>query len=282
MTMASWRTGYLDELRTRRPAGLVDVVEALPLRPAIRLTPAAPGDAIVGRLGGPAPMPAGAVWPHEPGGLPLTFVALLDCAALATYGGDLPLPADGALLFFLPSLENLGVLDRGYTPPVIHVPAGAPTVELRVPAEYLGKAYDTYEYPPVPLTGRTIATVPGSYSPFLGTDLDEIRRISELLNESDLPGAVHRPGPDHQVGGHSVAFQRPLEASAAKAAGVEGWFDDPGFLTAIREYVLLLQIDEDTAAGMVWGDGALAMWAMHRADLEAGDFTRVHVEIEGH
>lgn len=33
---------------------------------------------------------------------------------------------------------------------------------------------------------------------------------------------------------------------------------------------------------MVWGDGGLAMWAIHRADLRAGDFSRVHVEIESH
>lgn len=227
-------------------------------------------------------MPAGAVWPHEPGGLPLTFVALLDCAALTAYDSGMPLPADGTLLFFLPSLENLDVLNRGYTPPVIHVPAGVPTVELRVPEEYLDPAYDTYEYPPVALTGLTIATVPGSHSPFLGTDLDEIGRISAVLRESDLHGAIRRGGPDHQVGGHSVAFQRPLEGSAAKAAGVEGWFDDADFLAAAREYVLLLQLDEDVEAGMGWGDGGLAMWAIHRADLEAGDFSRVHVEIESH
>lgn len=171
MTLDSWRTGYLDELRTRRPAGLVDAVDALPLRPAIRLTAATPGDMVAGRLGGPAPMPAGALWPHEPGGLPLTFVALLDCAALTAYDSGTPLPADGSLLFFLPSLENLDVLYGGYTPPVIHVPAGVPTVEQRVPEKYLDRAYDTYEYPLVPLTGRTVATVPGSYSPFLGTDL---------------------------------------------------------------------------------------------------------------
>jgi uncharacterized protein YwqG len=70
--------------------------------------------------------------------------------------------------------------------------------------------------------------------------------------------------------------------SAAKAAGVEGWFEDPDFLAAAREYVLLLQIDEDAGAGMIWGDGGLAMWAIHRADLEAGTFSRVHVEIESH
>jgi hypothetical protein len=97
MNMDAWRTGFREELRTRQPARIVDVVDALPLRPAIRLTAATPGDPIVGRLGGGAPMPAGAVWPHEPGGRPLTFVALLDCAALAAYDSDLPLPADGTL-----------------------------------------------------------------------------------------------------------------------------------------------------------------------------------------
>jgi len=280
--MDSWRTGYLEELRTRQPARLVDLVDALPLRPAIRLAAATPGEPVVGRLGGAAPMPAGAVWPYGPSGLPLTFVAMLDCAALTAYDSGMPLPASGTLLFFLPSLENLDLLDRGHTPLVMHVAAGVPTVELRVPEEYLSPAYDRYEYPAVPLTARTVASVPSPYSPFLGADLDEISRVSTELNESDVQRALYRSGPDHQIGGHSAAFQTPLEASAAKAAGAEGWFDDPAFLAAAREYVLLLQLDEDEGAAMIWGDGGLAMWAIHRTDLEAGDFSRVHVEIESH
>jgi hypothetical protein len=135
-------------------------------------------------------------------------------------------------------------------------------------------------WPRTTATCRCRLTAP--CSPFLGSDEDEIRRITSALSEADLERATRREGPDHQIGGHSTAFQRPLEVTAATAAGVEGWYEDPDFLAAARDYVLLLQLDEDDTAGMLWGDGGLAMWAMHRSDLEAGDFGRVHVVIESH
>jgi uncharacterized protein YwqG len=46
--------------------------------------------------------------------------------------------------------------------------------------------------------------------------------------------------------------------------------------------VTLLQLDEDTSARMIWGDGAIAMWAIRRADLAARNFGTTFFTVDGH
>ncbi|NEA98093.1 DUF1963 domain-containing protein [Streptomyces sp. SID13726] len=53
----------------------------------------------VGQMGGLARLPEGMPWPACDS-MPLPFIASFDCAALPRVD-DLPLPADGSLLFFL-------------------------------------------------------------------------------------------------------------------------------------------------------------------------------------
>ena len=53
----------------------------------------------VGQMGGLHRLPEGMPWPAR-GSMPLPFIASFDCAARPRVD-DLPLPADGSLLFFL-------------------------------------------------------------------------------------------------------------------------------------------------------------------------------------
>ncbi|WP_143086664.1 DUF1963 domain-containing protein [Lentzea flaviverrucosa] len=63
------------------------------VRPSALLTPDGDGP-VVGRFGGPVPLPADVETQQYP------LVATIDCAALPREATDLPLPSDGRLLFF--------------------------------------------------------------------------------------------------------------------------------------------------------------------------------------
>jgi hypothetical protein len=264
-------------VRAHLPAPVADVFDRLPARPAIRLGAAQPGDPVVGQLGGAADLPIGADWPLLPDGEPQTFVARLDLAALSGYDIDLDLPESGALLFFLPHLEaSHEAFDL--PPVVIHVPDGTATAGQHVP-EHLRHPSEEYDYPQVTLTAQLVLTVPQPFHP----DHTEDAAVMDL---GDVIRRYRGYTPDHQVGGYSDAFQSPLEVSAAWArfrppAGSYA-HEDPELMAEARQWVTLLQLDEDSGARMIWGDGGLALWAIRRDDLAARDFSKIYFTTESH
>lgn len=281
-------------MRAGLPAHVADAFDGLPSRPAIRLGAAEPGDPVVGQLGGEAALPVGHEWPLLPGGEPLLFVARLDCAALHAHETDVELPGSGSLLFFLPMLEEMdAIVDGRFRPPVIHVPEGTATADQRVPSR-LRHPSEEYDHPLVPLSARTILSVPGKQHPALGDDAATIVDLSRLLWYEEYDGRslaeiVRRYRgftPDHQIGGYSDSFQTQLEIIAATearwVAGRSGSYEDPAFLAEARQWVLLLQLDEDTGARMLWGDGGLAMWAIRREDLAARNFDATYFTTQSH
>jgi uncharacterized protein YwqG len=294
-SVIGWREELQAMVDAQLPAMVAHAFAQLPLRAAVRLSAARPGDPVVGHLGGAARLPVGTSWPLVRG-RPLLLVASLDCAAVGANVVDIELPDSGRLLFFLPHLEEMEILfgDNTPPPPVIYVPEGTRTAEHRVPDHLRRDSPEEYDYPLVPLTGRTIASAPRAFSPALGENLDSIRALSDTLWYNDYNGtsvdrviAQYRgPGPGHQVGGYSDAFQQPLEVSAAYHARQSrtgsNLYDDPTFLAEAREWVTLLQIGEDTDARMIWGDGAIALWAIRRDDLARRDFGSVYFTVDGH
>ncbi|MEV4534738.1 DUF1963 domain-containing protein [Asanoa sp. NPDC049518] len=92
------------------------------------------GGDVVGQSGGLPRLPAGTQWPSERG-IPLPFVASLDCAALPKVE-KLPLPVDGSLLFFLDPEKAFDACSRGYDAyaRVLYVPAAAETAVRPLPS----------------------------------------------------------------------------------------------------------------------------------------------------
>ncbi|MEU4658262.1 DUF1963 domain-containing protein [Streptomyces sp. NPDC023723] len=89
-------------------------------RPCATLTPHGDGP-VVGRFGGPAPLPAG-----HPALPPRTYlIASLDLAALPGDATTLPLPSGGRLLLFARSYDE--GMDAGGE--AVYVPAGTPVAE---------------------------------------------------------------------------------------------------------------------------------------------------------
>jgi hypothetical protein len=92
----------------------------------------------VGQMGGLPRLPEGMPWPTGEGWMPLPFIASFDCAALPRVD-DVPLPADGSLLFFLhhdrayDEREEFDKEDEMEYARVVYVPAGTPMVTAQAP-----------------------------------------------------------------------------------------------------------------------------------------------------
>ncbi|WP_051765358.1 DUF1963 domain-containing protein [Saccharothrix syringae] len=98
------------------------------LRFAIWASTCGADEEVVGQDGGLPRLPVGVKWPSSESGLPLPFIASIDCAALPRAEG-LPLPADGSLLFFLHHENDYeDPLDESGYARVLYVPSGTETV----------------------------------------------------------------------------------------------------------------------------------------------------------
>ena len=255
------------------------------LRPCTRLTAAAEGDAAApaaAALGGDPLLPDGMAWPEWPGHGPLSFVASVDCAALPRAGVTASFPESGTLLFFyfdgqVDDAESVVFADDPETwagARVLYIPAGTAVSSAPVPCEL--EPYDRVEL---------VATVDLS-----AQELWHPQSLQALATEgtpSDLPDdqpahvrtfldAIHelRGHVGHQIGGHAIAVQNPVEYEIAHAVlGGNGvaW-DDPRMDAEAQRWVLLAQFDSENAAGMMWGDCGTLYWLIRPEDLAARRF----------
>ena len=258
------------------------VIEALkPLaKPAIVLEDA-PGPLVL-RLGGQPRLPASIGWPDRKG-RPLSFIAELDLAALRAVDGPDWLPASGALhLFFDAEEEPWGFdpADRdGWK--VLRTDGVAANTRPPPPALPSDRIFA-----PVMLSGRSALTYPTT---------ERVALPPEVGGAFDFE-AVHAfmdaelgDGPRHQVGGFPSPIQgdgMELEAQLASngiyMGGPDSYTDariaalEPG----AADWRLLLQIDSDDSAGLMWGDtGTLYVWVREQ-DARAGDFSRVWMIVQ--
>ncbi|TQE24397.1 DUF1963 domain-containing protein [Streptomyces ipomoeae] len=86
----------------------------------------------------------------------------------------------------------------------------------------------------------------------------------------------------HQVGGHAVPVQGPVEYDIANAAlgGMHAWGDQPLDQEAKR-WVLLAQFDSDGDAKMAWGEEGALYWLIRPEDLAAQRFDQARLTVQG-
>ena len=234
------------------------------------------------RLGGAPRLPASTAWPDRQG-RPLSFIAELDLTALRAVGGPDWLPASGVLHLFFDVEEE----PWGFDPAdhdgwkVIMTDAPAPRPLPRPP----GLSGDRI-FAPVALAGRSTLTYPTTER----LDLPpEVGRTFEFEPVHAFMDAGLGDGPRHQVGGFPSPIQgdgMELEAQLASngiyMGGPDSYTDariaalEPG----AADWRLLLQIDSDDAAGLMWGDtGTLYVWVREQ-DARMGDFSRVWMIVQ--
>lgn len=245
------------------------------LQLAIQLTGEVDEGSVVGYLGGEPELPESEPWPHWPEVGPLSLVATLDCAALPSVPG-LALPVAGTLLFFYfdgqyddcDALVYCGDPASKAGATVVYVPDGTLVAQRSTPE-------GLQPYPRVPLRAATVDTAPG-YDHF--TTRDAFPQMAEVGYDHPVCADDFVDALDlgfhfgHQVGGHALPIQGPVEYEVAQfALGGVDWHT-PELRTEARRWRLLAQFTSDHRADMMWGDAGTLYWLITLEDLEARRF----------
>jgi len=247
----------------------------------IRTTPAHGEPLSVGasRIGGRPDLASGSEWPTW-NRAPLAFLAQLDVADLRRHLVASPLPSTGLLSFFYDADQKTW----GFDPEdreswrVLYHPDDTVLAPTEPPAGLPRAA----QFTTCSLTFEPTTTLPPGDQPdvvSLALEGWEWDLYSELVGSVPDDDAE----PMHQVFGHPAAIQNgdmALECQLV-ANGLHGSdpeiYDDSraeGLGQGSRDWSLLLQLDSDEHAKMMWGDaGRLFFWA-RRDEIEAARFDR--------
>jgi len=234
------------------------------------------------RLGGFPRLPASIAWPDRKG-RPLSFIAELDLAALRAVGGPDWLPASGLLHLFFDSEEE----PWGFDPAdrdgwKVLMTEGVAAGPRPLPP---GLSSDRV-FKPVMLAGRSALTYPTTERVTLPP---EVGRAFDFETVYAFMDADLGDGPRHQVSGYpspiqgdGMELEAQLVSNGVYMGGSDSYSDqqiaalEPG----AADWRLLLQIDSDHRAGIMWGDtGTLYVWAREQ-DARAGDFSRVWMIVQ--
>lgn len=208
-------------------------------------------------------MPAKIAWPTRRSGDPHSFLAQLDLARLGSCEGLL-LPESGSLFFFcdaeyLPEPSDPNDVNDGIR--VIYSPASLSDNALRTPP--LGLKSE-YVFKSLSLKPTLDLTAPAQ-------DAWEIRSLHLSNAESDAYGELFThvcasDGSVHRSGGYPNLVQfGQLECT-----------DDAGD----ADWQLLLQLDSEDDAGMMWGDAGRLYFMIREQDQKSLSFDKAWMDWE--
>ena len=267
-------------------AGLGDHAEALEAlrRPAIRLLPEAVDESEIAigasKLGGHPGLPDSFDWP-EYDGVPQSFVAQIALSEVHPYDQEGVLPEAGLLSFFYDARQNVW----GFDP----AEAGAWAVRYTRSSATLTR----YEFPDaLPEEGRfrarrlnpraeaTAAPADSSHVAALGLAPKEAHAYAETIGSED--GLVHR------VLGHPEPIQGDMQLECQLVAhglycGDASGYEDPraqALEPGATDWRLLLQIDSEEDAGMMWGDSGRIYYWMTRDALAGRRWDEAHMILQ--
>lgn len=247
--------------------------------PAVFLIPGVPSEDPCSRLGGRPNLPSELNWP-EWRGEALPFVAQLDLAAIPQIEG-LCLPSHGALFFFYEG----GMDAWGFKPEdegsaqVIYVPSSPAEHPLRMLPESVP---DEMCFTGITLKPESVhVTLPDIQDQALARlkpSAEERKYYWEFLQAWD-----HQKPPLHRIGGHPKPVQGDpkLEAqlvsngiNCGNPAGYQRG-QELGLWAGATDWRVLLQVDSDESAGMMWGDVGCLYFLIREQDLMRQAFDRV-------
>lgn len=270
-----------------REAGFNDAASAVEhaWQPCFRFVPTPEEDASPRtRVGGDPDLPDIALWPHGDG-VPLSFLAQIDLAELSELIPDTPLPKAGLLSFFYDAdqrawgfkpedRESWRVLyfPNPFTPvPLDTLPEGMPEHGRYAQATIM---VETGESLPDDLIDSFLDDKSDRESAMLEDIMDQYQQCYE--------------GAAHQVLGFPCTIQGDMRlecqlASNGLYCGDESGYKDPrakALEPGAEDWQLLLQLDTDDRAGMLWGDlGTLYFW-IKKQDLAEGRFDQAWMVLQ--
>lgn len=215
------------------------------------------------RVGGAPDLPARFRWPTY-AGKHLAFVAQIDLAEIARVMPDGPLPTRGHLWFFYaPDQEHWGFDPKDVGSSVVHYEADARLVRRALPADLPEEG----RFAPCAVTLRPYEDIPDgtdARNPTAGADETTQGRYDDARNSVPSTGAT-----SHKLLGYPEPIQDAMENECAMVTngvylGDANGTQNPRFkeLDATKyDWRLLLQLDSDDGAKMMWGDaGRLYFW----------------------
>jgi uncharacterized protein YwqG len=248
------------------------------LLPSVRMHLVVPKKGVKGnsQLGGRPRIPKGFQWPKRNDGTPLHFLCQVDLAELTKFSSARQnLPAEGMLSFFYESGEQPWGLTK------------AEKDGWRV--YYFRQSKDLEEYeeeidllPMFKIRFTEEPTYPDALS-------DEVESLAADAHDeyTDFSLECYGDRPFHRLLGHPQLVQtdlrQPLEI-AAKDVDIDNAMSDIEKAThlfkASRRWKLLLQIDTDENAGMMWGDGGTLYFLIEDEALKKKNFDNVWLQLQ--
>jgi uncharacterized protein YwqG len=249
-------------------------------KPAVQLvtrrTPTA--DIAVGqsRIGGVPDLPVRFAWPTYHG-KHLAFIAQINLGDVARLMPDGPLPKKGQLWFFYAwSQEQWGFDPKDAGSSVVHYEADAQLARRALPDDIP----DEGRYPSCGVTFRAYEDIPDASDPRNPTSKSDDAtqdRYGQVRNE-----VASVKGTSHKLLGYAEPIQNPMELECALVTNGVYTVDakaheHPRYKELDRtkyDWHLLMQVDSDDAADMMWGDvGRLYFWIRDQ-DLRARRFDK--------
>jgi len=233
--------------------GFGDLVSAIEphVRPAVRLT-SRPGEAAAlgqSRIGGEPDLPKALSWPKT-GRQSVPFIAQIDLKEIASVLSESPLPHAGHLWFFSDGSET-GI--------VLHDASDAPRQATPTPED----VPKTWRFACCPLALEAYQALPEvsvveALDAITSDDEEKLESYTEI--QSYISGETTM-GNVHTLLGWPEAIQDPAE------------LNEP----ATR---LLLQVESDKGAGMMWGDAGRLYFCIKNEDLRAARFDAVSMKFQ--
>jgi uncharacterized protein YwqG len=245
---------------------------------SIRMCTGKPSATSVSRIGGRPNLPKEFDWPtwrEEP----LAFVSQLDLATSPRVS-DLPLPRTGALFFFFEGGDNawgFSPEDKGSSC-VLYSPEPLSSFKLRALPDDLDEGL---RFKGIGLSPQLELTLPGLQDQAL-EDLemtsDERKAYFNLIMriQDEQKGSIHRIGGypdcvqgDPKLKAHLVSYGLYCGNRTGYGEGKKR-----GLWAGAKDWELLLQVDSDERATMMWGDVGRIYFLIQRSALEKIQFER--------
>lgn len=251
-------------------------------RRCLRLAPSGEGTT---HLGGHPELPVGFEWPIWKGN-PLAFLGQVSLTAASKEDWPSWMPERGRLLFFYDAEQStwgFDPTDRGSWR-VYHIDESADS-SLVVLASACQPAFPRRNFRLVP------AQSPPSWERVIerndSLSAAEQEAVAEHLDA--VQEGERSVGPLHQLFGLPIPIQADemeLECqltSNGLYTGDATGYSDPrrsGLEAGVSDWELLLQIDSDEDADMMWGDAGMLYFWVRRQDAEAADFSNVWMILQ--
>ncbi len=237
-------------------------------------------------------MPPSFDWPADKG-RPLDFLLQVDFRDVAPHDSTGLFPCAGILTLFY----NLKDQPWGYDPKdlggykVCFFPEGTGLEPRRPPDEEYAldvSAIRFWEAQSLPSFGsRGGARLYAELQTALGAKPD-YAEFWDLRRNFPLTDAPTPDGPKHRLGGYSANIQGDMQLEAQLVmnglyCGNSSGYRDPrakGLEASCEEWTLLLQLDSDDAANIMWGDAGRLYYWIRRADLARCDFSKVWMTLQ--